>query len=168
MVEISGSGSLSKIIVDGLQINSGSSGLLNNIAMNQMQNGASITDPSQVAFTLSSLQTLNPDKKGEKLTLSTWGSIYSLQQAEWKFSDAAMGASGKQTATFPNGKVYTVGSPVEVEGNEATAQSGGGSSWLDNLQTGLDVAGIADSTGIVDLGNALIYAGRGQWGKCRN
>jgi len=39
-----------------------------------------------------------------------------------------------------------------------------GVDWLDKLQTGLDVAGIADPTGLVDLGNALIYAGRGQWG----
>ncbi len=46
--------------------------------------------------------------------------------------------------------------------NLASSQRGGG--WLDNLQTGLDVAGIADPTGLVDLGNALIYAGRGQWG----
>ena len=35
---------------------------------------------------------------------------------------------------------------------------------VDGIQTGLDVAGIADPTGVVDLVNALIYAGRGQWG----
>lgn len=35
---------------------------------------------------------------------------------------------------------------------------------IDNVQTGLDIAGIADPTGIVDGVNALIYAGRGQWG----
>ena len=38
------------------------------------------------------------------------------------------------------------------------------STSLDNLQTGLDVVGIADPTGIVDGVNALIYTGRGQWG----
>ncbi|MBP8892700.1 MAG: hypothetical protein KBH09_10120 [Saprospiraceae bacterium] len=42
------------------------------------------------------------------------------------------------------------------------AQSSGGS-WRDNVQTGLDVAGIADPTGVVDGVNALIYASRGQW-----
>ncbi|NUQ82359.1 MAG: hypothetical protein HUU10_12175 [Bacteroidetes bacterium] len=35
--------------------------------------------------------------------------------------------------------------------------------WLNNIQTTLDVAGIADPTGAVDLGNAVIYAGRGKW-----
>ena len=45
--------------------------------------------------------------------------------------------------------------------NNNNVQRGG---WLDNIQTGLDVAGIADPTGIVDGVNALIYAGRGQWG----
>jgi RHS repeat-associated protein len=39
-----------------------------------------------------------------------------------------------------------------------------GGSWIDNVQTGLDIAGIADPTGIVDGVNAVIYAGRGQWG----
>lgn len=38
------------------------------------------------------------------------------------------------------------------------------SSWVDNFQTSLDVIGIADPTEIADGINALIYAGRGQWG----
>jgi len=37
------------------------------------------------------------------------------------------------------------------------------SGWLDNVQAGLDVTGIADPTGVVDGVNALIYLGRGQW-----
>ncbi len=45
-----------------------------------------------------------------------------------------------------------------------SAAAGQGDGWLDNIQTGLDVAGIADPTGIVDCVNALIYAERGQWG----
>jgi hypothetical protein len=49
-------------------------------------------------------------------------------------------------------------------GQNEVPQGQGSSGWLDNLQTGLDVAGIADPTGLVDLGNALIYAIRGQWG----
>ena len=34
-----------------------------------------------------------------------------------------------------------------------------GSGWLDCLQTTLDLAGVADPTGIADLANAAIYAG---------
>jgi len=39
-----------------------------------------------------------------------------------------------------------------------------GGSWLNWTQGGLDVIGIFDPTGIADLLNAVIYAGRGQWG----
>ena len=35
---------------------------------------------------------------------------------------------------------------------------------LDKVQTGLDVAGVADPTPTCDAINGLIYAGRGQWG----
>src|SRR5690606_16112813 len=46
-----------------------------------------------------------------------------------------------------------------------SAGSGGsGGGWIDNLQTTLDVAGIADPTGIADLTNAVIYVARGQLG----
>ena len=39
----------------------------------------------------------------------------------------------------------------------------GESSWVDNVQTTLDLAGIADPTGVVDGVNAIIYLGRGRW-----
>ncbi|MDP3462798.1 MAG: RHS repeat-associated core domain-containing protein, partial [Bacteroidales bacterium] len=63
---------------------------------------------------------------------------------------------------YGEGFIQQIRKEVNTLLDEAAGQ--GGSSWLDNLQTGLDVAGIADPTGLVDLGNALIYAGRGQWG----
>jgi len=65
------------------------------------------------------------------------------------FSDV-LAADGELSVYAKNKKVNTTG------------QSSSG--WLDQIQTGLDVAGIADPTGIVDGVNALIYAGRGQWG----
>ncbi len=43
-----------------------------------------------------------------------------------------------------------------------TDESGGG--WIDWAQGGLDGVGVLDPTGVSDAINALIYAGRGQWG----
>ena len=37
------------------------------------------------------------------------------------------------------------------------------SSWIDNFQTGLDIAGIADPFGVADGLNTLIYLCRGDW-----
>jgi len=62
-----------------------------------------------------------------------------------------------------NGNFKVVFSGVDVV-FQRMVPAGGGGGWLDNIQAVLDVAGIADPTGIVDCVNALIYAGRGQWG----
>jgi len=39
-----------------------------------------------------------------------------------------------------------------------------GGSWFDKVQTVLDIIGVADPTGIVDLINGGVYGVRGQWG----
>jgi hypothetical protein len=46
---------------------------------------------------------------------------------------------------------------------KVVVEGGPGGGWLDNFQTALDIAGIADPTGIADIANAAIYLGRGHW-----
>lgn len=60
------------------------------------------------------------------------------------------------------GKVFGIIATERTERQSFTI--GGNYSRIDELQTGLDIAGIIDPFGIVDLTNALIYAGRGKWG----
>lgn len=57
-------------------------------------------------------------------------------------------------------KCYIPYTNIEYNTNSVEQDDG----ILDGIQTSLDVAGIADPTGIVDGINALIYAGRGQLG----
>jgi RHS repeat-associated protein len=88
------------------------------------------------------------------------------QEGGYYIQGSTVGTSSSQILIRSDGVDYandlSGGEIMFVRVNVAAGK--GGSGWLDNLQTGLDVAGIADPTGLVDLGNALIYAGRGQWG----
>ncbi|MBL7914759.1 MAG: hypothetical protein JNL49_06900 [Bacteroidia bacterium] len=122
-------------------------------------------------------QSYGPDGKALVMTsslataITSWFSSYGLDIMTWKDNNNSLYLTkDKDGNPVPHYAIYDkkVSSEIPIysnwNGEYRSPSTRSESSLLDDLQTALDVVGIADPTGLADATNALIYTGRGQLG----